>query len=107
MDLDAALATAREVQIKQGPRPAVGLYERILASARSIHSRRHEALALGQMGTAYKNLGEYERAMELHQRALAIKRELGDEIEVAKTLSNMGLVKDAEGDCPGALALYA
>ena len=106
MDLDAALATAREVQIKQGPRPAVGLYERILASARSTHSRRHEALALGQMGTAYKNLGEYERAMELHQRALAIKRELGDEIEVAKTLSNMGLVKDAEGDCPGALALY-
>jgi tetratricopeptide (TPR) repeat protein len=45
--------------------------------------------------------------MELQQQALAIKRELGDEIEIAKTLSNMGLVEDARGDCGKALGLYA
>jgi len=106
-NLDADLAAAREVQIKQGPRAAIALYERVLATARSSHSRKHEGLALGQMGTAYKNLGDYKRAMALHQQALAIKRETGDEIEIAKTLSNMGLVHEAEGDCSAALDLYA
>jgi CHAT domain-containing protein/Tfp pilus assembly protein PilF len=106
-NLDADLAAAREVQVKQGPRAAITLYERVLTSARSSHSRRHEGLALGQMGTAYKNLGDYTRAMELHKQALAIKRETGDQIEIAKTLSNMGLVDEAEGNCEEALTLYA
>jgi CHAT domain-containing protein len=107
LDFDAELATARATQVKLGPRAAIPAYERILAAARSSHSRKYEALALGQMGTAYKNLSDYTRAMELQQQALAIKRELGDEIEIAKTLSNMGLVEYDRGDCGKALGLYA
>ena len=107
VDLDAAVSSAREVQVKQGPRVALPLYERALASARAQQSRKHEGLILGQMGTAYKNLGDYTRALELHQQALAIKRETGDEIEIAKTLNNIGMVEEALANCPHALALYA
>jgi CHAT domain-containing protein len=104
--LDARLASAHEVQVKQGPKAAVALYDGIIATARQHHDRRHEALALGHLGIAYKNLGEYGRAMELQQQALAIKREVGDEIEIGKTLTNMGLIEEAKGNCGRALELY-
>jgi CHAT domain-containing protein/Tfp pilus assembly protein PilF len=104
--LDARLAWAREVQLKQGPKAALSLYDGIIATARSNNDRKHEALALGHLGTAYKNLGDYPHAMDLQRQALAIKRQLGDEIEIAKTLSNMGLIEDAQGRCAQALELY-
>lgn len=107
VNFDADLVAARETEQKQGPRAAIGMYERVLAAARSSHSRKYEGLALGQMGTAYKNLGDYTRAMDLYRQALAIKREAGDEVEIAKTLSNIGLVEWKRGNCPEALSLYA
>ncbi len=105
-DLDGRIAAAQQVQLQQGPRAALPLYEGILAAARAAQDRKHEGLTLGHMGTAYKNLGDYRRAMDLHQQALVIKRAVGDEIEIGKTLSNMGLIEDAEGHCDKALALY-
>ena len=104
--LDARLASAREVQLKQGPKAALSLYDGIIATARANNDRKHEALALGHLGTAYKNLGDYPRAMDLQRQALAIKRQLGDQIEIAKTLSNIGLIEDAQGRCAQALELY-
>jgi tetratricopeptide (TPR) repeat protein len=104
--LDARLASAREVQLKQGPKAALSLYDGIIATARANNDRKHEALALGHLGTAYKNLGDYPQAMDLQRQALVIKRQLGDEIEIAKTLSNMGLIEDAQGRCAQALELY-
>jgi CHAT domain-containing protein len=105
-DLDGRIASARQVQLQQGPRAALPLYESILASARAAQDRKHEGLTLGHMGTAFKNLGDLRRAMDLHQQALVIKRAVGDEIEIGKTLSNMGLVEEAEGHCDKALAVY-
>jgi tetratricopeptide (TPR) repeat protein len=78
--LDARLASAREVQLKQGPKAALSLYDGIIATARANNDRKHEALALGHLGTAYKNLGDYPQAMDLQRQALVIKRQLGDEI---------------------------
>ena len=104
--LDARLASAREVQLKQGPKAALSLYDGIIATARTNNDRKREALALGHLGTAYKNLGDYPRAMDLQRQALAIKRQLGDQIEIAKTLSNIGLIEGEQGECTRALELY-
>ena len=105
-ELDAAIERARGVQRDDGPRAALPLLQPALNAARAARSRRHEGLALGHLGTAYKNLADYPRAMRHHQQALAIKRELGDEVEQGKTLNNIGLVEEAQGNCTAALAVY-
>src|SRR5215212_5335505 len=99
LDLDSAVRAAHELQQTKGPRAALPAYQKLLALARSRHSRRHEGVILGHLGTTYKNLGEYAQAMVFHGQALAIKREVGDPIEIGKTLSNMGLVEEAQGRC--------
>jgi len=106
VDLDAGIAAARERQQTDGPRVALPLFQQLLVAARVQGSRRHEGLILGYIGTTYKNLADYTQAMAFHERALAIKRETGDEVEVAKTLSNIGLVEEAEGRCDHALDHY-
>jgi CHAT domain-containing protein/Tfp pilus assembly protein PilF len=105
-DLDAAIEQARTVQREDGPQAALPVLERLLRDARAQQSRRHEALVLGHLGTTYKNLADYSRAMEHHAAALAIKRDLGDEVEAAKTLNNIGLVEEARGNCTRALDLF-
>jgi len=105
-DLDQAIEKARAVQRDDGPRAALPALERLLRESRTRHSRRHEGLVLGHLGTAYKNLADYPRAMSHHEAALAIKRELGDDIEQAKTLNNIGLVEEARGNCPRALEVF-
>jgi len=105
--LDEQLAAARDIQLKEGPRAAIPVMEGALNAARASGSRAHEGLALGHLGTAYKNLGDYTRATEFHERALRIKRALGDEPEIAKTLNNIGLVEEARGNCGEALGLYS
>ncbi len=105
-DLDEAIEKARAVQRDDGPRAALPMLERLLRESRTRRSRRHEGLVLGHLGTAYKNLADYPRAMSHHEAALAIKRELGDEVEQAKTLNNIGLVEEARGNCPRALEVF-
>lgn len=105
-DLDAAIASAREVARREGPRAAIPHLESIRSRAVTARDKRVEALALGHLGTAYKNLGEYDRALALHEQSLARKRELGDRSEQAKTLSNIGLVHWSRGRCGAAVARF-
>ncbi|MGD1902750.1 MAG: tetratricopeptide repeat protein [Geitlerinemataceae cyanobacterium] len=42
------------------------------------------------MGLAYQSLGQVERAIDLHQQSLKIKREIGDRQGEALSLGNMG-----------------
>jgi CHAT domain-containing protein/tetratricopeptide (TPR) repeat protein len=105
-DVDARMAEAREVAQREGPRAAVPRFQRILTDARRTGDRRVESLALGHLGTAYKNLGDYDRALDHHERALDLKRQLGDRAEQAKTLNNIGLVHWSRGRCDKALPVF-
>src|SRR4051812_25007184 len=107
LDLDARTTAARTLLQTRGPKAALPVLQQLLEAARAAHSRRHEALLLGYLGTAHKNLSDYRRAMAFHEQALAIKRAMGDEVEIGKTLSNMGLIEWERGDCSRALTLYA
>ena len=105
-DLEAGIAAARDVARRDGPRAAIPQLDAIRAKAASAGDTRVEALALGNLGTAYKNLGEYDRALALHEQSLARKRELGDRSEQAKTLSNIGLVHWSRGRCGDAVPRF-
>jgi len=76
LDFDAELAAARETLLKQGPPAAIPAYERILAAARSSHSRKYEALTLGLAADAVALRLLDARGMRLDPDA-----EVGAEVE--------------------------
>jgi tetratricopeptide (TPR) repeat protein len=81
---------------------AVEYYNRALAIAREIcaastqgsqkwtAARRSEGDQLGNIGLAYRALGQVARAIEYHEQALAIYRMFGDQRGEAHQLSNLG-----------------
>ncbi len=67
------------------------MLEEALKIYRSIGDRQREALSLNSLGNAYKNLGQYQRAVESHQQAVAIYRQIGDRKWEANSLYNLGV----------------
>jgi len=52
--------------------------QRQLRAARVLCDRPAEARAVGRLGVAHYDLGETQKALECHEQALAISREIGD-----------------------------
>ncbi|MBN1202724.1 MAG: tetratricopeptide repeat protein [Anaerolineae bacterium] len=69
-------------------------------------SRRDQGAHLGHLGTAYANLGQYQRAIEHFQQALAISREVGDRRGQGNQLGNLGLVYASLGQYRRAIGFY-
>ena len=61
-------------------------FEQALALAEELGDARLIAHSLNRVGNWHVNLDEPGRGLELHQRALASFRELGDAVGVAQTL---------------------
>jgi tetratricopeptide (TPR) repeat protein len=54
--------------------------------------RRDEGVWLGNLGSAYRDLGEVDQAIEYYERALAIARKIGDRQGEAIRSWNLGLL---------------
>ena len=50
-----------------------------------------EGQDLGNLGIAYKNLGELEKAIKYYQQQLVITKEIGDRRGQGNALANLGL----------------
>jgi tetratricopeptide (TPR) repeat protein len=62
-------------------------------------ARMREALQLNAEGTRLRRRESYDEAVDLHQKALAILRDVGDQRTVALTLNNLALaVSHTDGD---------
>jgi tetratricopeptide (TPR) repeat protein len=60
-------------------------------------------MALGNLGSAYSDLGEYQRAIETLEQRLVIAREIGDRRGAGTALGNLGNAYAALGDYPRAI----
>jgi CHAT domain-containing protein/Flp pilus assembly protein TadD len=69
-----------------------------LAIARSIKDRESEGNALGNLGVAYRSLGDYAKAIEYAQQSLAIARSIKDRQSEGAALGNLGLAYLSLGD---------
>src|SRR6476620_3704524 len=104
---DNVLQAAKKIYSQEGPSKALPEYERALSLFQKEGNRKGEAITIGLMGNAYKNLGQPVKALEFLQRALAMKREIGDRLEEGRTLSNLGLFYwHTVNDYPKALDYY-
>lgn len=64
------------------------------------------ATAANWLGNAYSALGDNDKALEHHNRDLAIVRRQGDQAREATALNNVALIYDNKGDLDTALRYY-
>ena len=62
--------------------------------------------SVDNLGNVYCSLGQYPQALDCHQRALAIRRDLGDRRGEASSVGNLGSVYHSLGQYPQALDHY-
>ena len=63
-----------------------------MRASRPISHRRSNSIAssLGNLGSVYESLGQYQRAIEFDLQSLKIQREIGDRHGEANSLFNQG-----------------
>ncbi len=71
-------------------RAALNSWEQALQIYRALKNRLGEGRALGNLGNAYRSLGDYAKAIEYSQQSLAIAREIQDRLGEGNALGNLG-----------------
>ncbi|MEP6516674.1 CHAT domain-containing protein [Microcoleus vaginatus] len=71
-------------------REALQSWEQALTIYREIGDRAGEANYFGNLGIAYRFLGQSHRAIEFLEQSLDISREIGDRVGEAHSLGNLG-----------------
>src|SRR5919202_884593 len=73
-------------------------FQQALTLYREIKDRQGEGWALGSLGGAYLNLGDYAQAIDYSKQLLAIAREIHDRQSEGKALGNLGIAYRNLGD---------
>jgi tetratricopeptide (TPR) repeat protein len=81
--------------LRQHPRESIRWLEPALTASQRLKQRQWEGAAMGNLGIAYRKLGEYRRAVAYYEQQLQITREVGDRRGEASALSNLGNAYDA------------
>jgi tetratricopeptide (TPR) repeat protein len=84
-------AAVHAIALRLSPRARIRWREAALDAARRLGKRGAEGAHLGNLGRAYQDLGEHQRAIELHEQHLDIARELGDRRGEGQALGNLGI----------------
>ena len=77
-----------------------------LSAARRLEDKSAQGTHLGNLGNAYSDLGQVERAIEYHQEALKISREIGDRRGEGSDLGNLGNAYSDLGQVERAIEYY-
>ena len=94
------------LSLHRHPNERIRWLESAVTSARRLKEPLFEGRHLGNLGTAYYALGETRRAIELHEQALIIIREIGDRHGEGYALSNLGTAYMNLGELRRATELY-
>ncbi len=85
---------------------AIEYFDKALKIAQEIGDRRNEGACFGNLGVAYRDLGEVRKAIVCYEKALKIAREIGDKRNESIWLNNLGIVLEDEKNYREALACY-
>jgi tetratricopeptide (TPR) repeat protein len=84
---------------------SIAYYPQTLQIAQELHDKAGQGRALGNMGSVYYSLGEYDKALEHYQQLVQVAQELHDKAGQGSALGNMGSVGAPSAgfaDCAGA-----
>jgi tetratricopeptide (TPR) repeat protein len=94
------------LMLRQPPRERISWSETALAAARQLKDRALEGRHLGNLGNAYKDLGETRHAIECYEQALVVLREIDDRTGEGVALSNLGSAYADLNETRRAIELY-
>jgi tetratricopeptide (TPR) repeat protein len=94
------------LHLRQHSREWISWLEIALAAAQRLQHREGEDVALGNLGTAYKNVGETRRAIQFYEQALLIVHETGDRRGEGNVLGNLGLAYAILGETRRAIEFH-
>ena len=92
--------------LRQHPHERIRWSEAALAAARRLNSRQDEQVHLGNLGVAYRQLGELHRAIEYFEQHLAIAREIDNKADEGNDLGNLGSGYALLGETSRAIEYY-
>jgi len=92
--------------LRQHPHRRIAWVLPALAAAQKLEDRGLEGAHLGNLGLAYHHLGNYRRAIELHEQQIAIARETGDRRAQGNALGNLGIAHHSLGEYRRAIEFY-
>ena len=78
----------------------------MLNDAKKIKNKRFEGDACKNLGLAYHSLGEFKKAMELHQLGLRIAKDTGNKDAEGQGYNNLGLTHHSLGEFNKAIERY-
>ena len=79
------------IGLRLHPKQRISWLEEALKAARKLSNRGMEGVHLGNLGIAYKNLGDVRKAIEYYEQHLVIAREIGDRRGEGNALFNFSL----------------
>ncbi|XP_074632061.1 uncharacterized protein LOC141890475 [Acropora palmata] len=74
--------------------------------AKEIGDRAGEGRAYGNLGIAYQSLGDYQKAIEYHEKRLKIAKEIGDRAGEGRAYGNLGNAYQSLGDYQKAIEYH-
>jgi CHAT domain-containing protein len=87
-----SLEEAEKLYRRDGPEPALPVFEELARGFESSGDARSSAIAVGYIGEMHWRLGHYGRAHEYLEQARVMKRATGDRLQEGKTLNVLGLL---------------
>ncbi|MGH2639838.1 MAG: tetratricopeptide repeat protein, partial [Rhabdochlamydiaceae bacterium] len=79
---------------------------KITDSEQQVAVKKLEGLALNQLGTAYRSLGEFRKAIEFHEKHLQIAKDIRDRAREARAYGNLGTAYDSLGEFRKAIEFH-
>jgi tetratricopeptide (TPR) repeat protein/DNA-binding XRE family transcriptional regulator len=77
---------------------AIDTYEQAISAGDVVHDLRGLSFLYSGLSSAYQELGQYDQAGRLAQRALNIHQTLNDQLSLARSENNLGLLLVRAGD---------
>ncbi len=91
---------------RQDLEQSIDKYQQALRIFRRTHSEKLEGTALNNIGWAYDDLDQYQKALEYYEQSLTVRRKIGDITGEGVTLNNIGVVYKSLGQYRKALEYY-
>jgi len=92
--------------LRLAPRQRIQWLTSALDAAQKLNRKDFIGAHLGNLGIAYRNLGDARKAIEFHEQYLAIAREIGDRRGEGSVLGNLGAAYADLGDARKAIEFY-
>lgn len=104
---DYAVAASYLLLLRRDPRDRVAWLEPALRCARRLGGSWAEVAHLNDLGIAYTDMGDWDRAIKFYEQALeAAGQQVGTDHRMARTYINLGLVYYHKGDWDRAIKLF-